>query len=63
VLNAELPTPIPVVLARNGIMRKVIELLDDEQRAALHEWANLGIAISTSALVVTFLRNIVGLFD
>jgi hypothetical protein len=43
-------------------MRKALELLDEEQRAALLEWANLGIAISTSALVVTLLRNIIGLF-
>jgi hypothetical protein len=43
-------------------MRKVIELLDDEQRAALLEWADFGTAVFSSALAVTVLKNIVGLF-
>jgi len=44
-------------------MRKVIELLDDEQRAALHEWADFGTAVFSSALVVAVLKAIVDLFD
>ena len=43
-------------------MRKVIELLDEEERAALREWADLGTAIFSSALAVTVLKGIVGLF-
>ena len=43
-------------------MRKVIEQLDDEERAALREWADLGTAVFSSALAVTVLKNIVGLF-
>ena len=43
-------------------MRKVIEQLDDEERAALREWADLGIAVCSSALAVTVLKSMVGLF-
>ena len=43
-------------------MRKVIEQLDDEERAALREWTDLGIAVFSSALAVTVLKSIVGLF-
>jgi hypothetical protein len=42
-------------------MRKVIELLDDEQRATLRQWADLGTAVSSSALAVAVLKSIVGL--
>jgi hypothetical protein len=43
-------------------MRKVIEQLDDEERAALREWADFGIAVLSSALAVTVLKSIVALF-
>ena len=43
-------------------MRKVIELLDDEERAALREWADLGTAVCSSALAVAVLKSIVGIF-
>ena len=43
-------------------MRKVIEQLDDEERAALREWTDLGTAVCSSALAVTVLKSIVGLF-
>ena len=43
-------------------MRKVIEQLDDEERASLRDWADLGTAVFSSALAVTVLKSIVGLF-
>ena len=43
-------------------MRKVVGLLDDEQRAALLELADLGTATFSSGLVVTVLKGIVALF-
>jgi hypothetical protein len=43
-------------------MRKVIELLDEEERAALREWADLGTAVFSSALAVNVLKCIVDLF-
>jgi len=43
-------------------MRKVIEQLDDEERAALLEWADFGTAVSSSALAVFVLKSIVALF-
>jgi hypothetical protein len=43
-------------------MRKVIEQLDDEQRAALLEWADFGTAVSSSAMAVFILKGIIGLF-
>ena len=43
-------------------MRKVIGLLDDEQRETLLEWADLGAAIFSSGLVVALLKGIVELF-
>ncbi len=43
-------------------MRKVIEKLDDEERAALREWTDLWTAVFSSALAVTVLKSIVGLF-
>jgi hypothetical protein len=42
-------------------MRKAIEELDEEQRAALLEVADLGIAVCGSALIVSVLRLIGGL--
>jgi hypothetical protein len=44
-------------------MRKVIEQVDDEQRAALREWADLGTAVFSSALAVTVLKSIADLFS
>jgi hypothetical protein len=41
-------------------MRKVIGLLDDEQRATLREWVDFGTAVSSSALAVAVLKSIVG---
>jgi hypothetical protein len=43
-------------------MRKVIEGLDDEQRAALGEWVDFGTAAFSSALAVALLKSIVDLF-
>ena len=43
-------------------MRKVVGLLDDEQRQALLEVADLGTAVFSSGLVVAFMKAIVGLF-
>jgi hypothetical protein len=43
-------------------MRKVIERFDDEERAGLREWTDLGTAVFSSALAVTVLKSIVGLF-
>jgi hypothetical protein len=43
-------------------MRKVVGLLDDEQRAALLELADLATAAFSSGLVVTVLKGIVALF-
>jgi hypothetical protein len=43
-------------------MRKVIEGFDDEQRAALGEWADFGTAVFSSALAVALLKSIVDLF-
>jgi hypothetical protein len=43
-------------------MRKVIEGLDHEQRAALAEWADLGTSVFSSALAVAILESIVDLF-
>jgi hypothetical protein len=43
-------------------MRKVIEQLDDEGRVVLREWVDLGTAVFSSALAVTVLKGIVGLF-
>jgi hypothetical protein len=43
-------------------MRKVIESLDDEQRAALSEWADFGTAVFSSAFVVTILKGVLDLF-
>jgi hypothetical protein len=60
--GAEPLTPIPVYSEKEGTMRKVIEQLDDEERAALREWTDLGIAVFSSALAVTVLKSIVGLF-
>jgi hypothetical protein len=54
--------PNPRYSEKDGTMRKVIELLDDEQRAALREWADFGTAVFSSALAVTVLKSIVGLF-
>jgi hypothetical protein len=56
-------TPIPVIRERSGIMRKVIEGLDDEQRAALAEWADFGTAVFSSALAVAVLKSIADLFS
>ena len=46
----------------SGTMRKVIEQLDSEERQALREWVDLGIAVFSSALTVTVLKSIVALF-
>ena len=43
-------------------MPKVFDQLDDEERAALHEWADFGTAVFSSALAVTVLKSIVALF-
>jgi len=43
-------------------MRKVIEGLDDGQRAALGEWADFGTAVFSSALAVAVLKSIAELF-
>jgi hypothetical protein len=55
-------TPIPVIRERSETMRKVIEELDAEQRAALGEWADFGTAVFSSALAVGLLKSIVDLF-
>ena len=44
-------------------MRKVAELLDDEQREALLQLADVGTAAFSSGLVVALLKGIVGLFS
>jgi hypothetical protein len=54
--------PQSQLLEKEGTMRKVIEQLDDEERAALREWTDLGTAVFSSALAVTVLKSIVGLF-
>jgi hypothetical protein len=36
-------------------MRKVSEQLDDEERAALREWTDLGTAVFSSALALQLL--------
>jgi|SoiMethySBSTD1v2_1073268.scaffolds.fasta_scaffold6658687_1 hypothetical protein len=41
-------------------MRKMIELLDDEQCALLQQWADASIAIFSSGLLVGTLQGIVG---
>jgi len=43
-------------------MRKVIGLLDDEQREALLELADFGTAMFSSGLVVALLKGIVEIF-
>ena len=52
----------PLFKKGRGIMRKVVELLDDEQREALLELADLGTAVFSSGLVVALMKGIVGLF-
>jgi len=52
----------PLFKKRRGIMRKVVELLDDEQREALLELADLSTAVFSSGLVVALMKGIVGLF-
>jgi hypothetical protein len=47
---------------KRASMRKVIEGLDDKQRAALGEWADFGTAVFSSALAVAVLKSIVDLF-
>ena len=42
-------------------MRKAIAELDDEQRAALLQVADLGTAVCASALIVSILRFVGGL--
>ena len=42
-------------------MRKVVSLLDDEQREALLELADLGTAIFSSGLIVALLKTLVEL--
>jgi hypothetical protein len=42
-------------------MRKVVSQLDDEQRAALLEWANLGTAAFSAGFIVEVLRGLVNL--
>lgn len=43
-------------------MRKAISELDDEQRAALLEIADIGTAIFSSGLIVAVLKAVVELF-
>ena len=42
-------------------MRKMIELLDEEQCALLQEWVDASLAIFSSGLLVETLKDIVGL--
>jgi hypothetical protein len=42
-------------------MRKALEELDEEQRSALLQVADLGTAVCASALIVSVLRLLVGL--
>ena len=41
-------------------MRKILELLDEEQCALLQEWADASIAVFSSGLIVGTLKGIVG---
>jgi hypothetical protein len=41
-------------------MRKIIELLDEEQCALLQQWADASIAIFSSGLLVATLKAVVG---
>ena len=43
-------------------MRKVISELDDEQRAALLEVADIGTAVFSSGLIVALLKAVIDLF-
>jgi hypothetical protein len=64
VVKKELKEPgasLSVVRKRSGTMRKAIAELDDEQRAALLQVADLGTAICASALIVSVSRFIGGL--
>jgi hypothetical protein len=42
-------------------MRRVVGLLDDNQRAAMLELADFGTAVFSAALVVAVLKSFVGL--
>jgi hypothetical protein len=42
-------------------MRKIIQFLDEEECALLQQWTDAAIAISSSALLVEGLKDIVGL--
>jgi hypothetical protein len=42
-------------------MRKLIELLDDEDRKFLQLWADANVAVFSSALLVEIFRGVVGL--
>jgi hypothetical protein len=52
---------LSVVRKRERTMRKAIAELDEEQRAALLQVADLGTAICASALIVSVLKLIGGL--
>jgi hypothetical protein len=51
---------LSVVRKRERTMRKAIAELDEEQRAALLQVADLGTAVCASALIVSVLRFIGG---
>jgi hypothetical protein len=42
-------------------MKKLIELLDDEDRIFFQQWADANVAVFSSALLVEILRDIVSL--
>jgi hypothetical protein len=42
-------------------MKKLIELLDDEDRIFAQQWADANVAVFASALLVEIFRGIVGL--
>jgi len=42
-------------------MKKLIELLDDEDRIFFQQWTDANVAVFSSALLVEIFRGIVGL--
>jgi len=44
-------------------MKKLIELLDDEVRIFLQQWADANVAVFSSALLIEIFRGVVGLLS
>ena len=55
------PSPRLLVRWRSEPMRKIITLLDEEQRKALRELLDFGTAVSSAGLVVAALKGFVDL--